>query len=81
MVPPPKKKEGRERHGAPAYIRSDNGAEFISTQLRDWLAEQDIKTLYIEPGSLWQNGCVESFHDKFRKECLARNIFYTLSES
>ena len=69
------------RHGAPAYIRSDNGPEFVATQLREWLAEQDIRTLYIDPGSLWQNGYVESFHDKFRRECLAREIFYTLSES
>ncbi len=69
------------RHGAPAYIRSDNGPEFIATQLREWLALHEIKTLYIEPGSPWQNGYVESFHDKFRRECLARDIFYTLSES
>lgn len=41
----------------------------------------EIKTLYIEPGSPWQNGYVESFHDKFRRECLAQDIFYTLSES
>ncbi|MFM2221657.1 MAG: hypothetical protein RLZZ553_1405, partial [Verrucomicrobiota bacterium] len=40
-----------------------------------------IKTLYIEPGSPWQNGYVESFHDKFRRECLARELFYTLSEA
>lgn len=70
-----------ERHGAPGYIRSDNGPEFIATQLREWLADQDIRTLYIDPGSPWQNGYVESFHDKFRRECLAREIFYTLSES
>ena len=69
------------RHGAPSYIRSDNGPEFIATQLREWLAMHEIKTLYIEPGSPWQNGYVESFHDKFRRECLARDIFYTLSES
>lgn len=70
-----------ERHGAPGYIRSDNGPEFIATQLREWLADQNIRTLYIAPGSPWQNGYVESFHDKFRRECLAREIFYTLSES
>ena len=69
------------RHGAPGYIRSDNGPEFIATQLRAWMAMHEIKTLYIQPGSPWQNGYVESFHDKFRRECLARDIFYTLSES
>lgn len=69
------------RHGAPAYIRSDNGPEFIARLLREWLAQERIKTLYIEPGSPWQNGYVESFHDKFRRECLARELFYTLSES
>lgn len=69
------------RHGAPAYIRSDNGPEFVARRLGDWLGEREIKTLYIEPGSPWQNGYVESFHDKFRRECLARELFYTLSES
>ena len=69
------------RHGAPAYIRSDNGPEFIARVLQGWLAEERIKTLYIDPGSPWQNGYVESFHDKFRRECLGRNMFYTLSES
>ena len=68
------------RYGAPAYIRSDNGPEFIARLLQEWLAQERIQTLYIEPGSPWQNGYVESFHDKFRRECLARNIFYTLSE-
>lgn len=68
------------REGAPDYIRSDNGPEFIAHSLVRWLAESEIKTLYIEPGCPWQNGYVESFHDKFRRECLGREIFYTLSE-
>ncbi len=68
-------------HGAPGYIRSDNGPEFVARNLQNWLAEKQIKTLYIEPGSPWQNGYVESFHDKFRRECLARELFYTLSEA
>lgn len=68
-------------HGAPGYIRSDNGPEFVARNLQRWLAEQQIKTLYIDPGSPWQNGYVESFHDKFRRECLARELFYTLSEA
>jgi putative transposase len=67
-------------HGAPAFIRSVNGPEFIGRSLGDWLNEQNIKTLYIDPGSPWQNGYVESFHDKFRRECLGREIFSTLSE-
>jgi putative transposase len=69
------------RHGAPAYIRSDNGPELIAKLLQEWLSRERIKTLCIEPGSPWQNGYVESFHDKFRRECLARELFYTLSES
>jgi transposase InsO family protein len=52
-------------HGAPGYIRSVNGPEFVARNLQNWLAEKQIKTLYIEPGSPWQNGYVESFHDKF----------------
>lgn len=68
-------------HGAPAYIRSDNGPEFVARNLQQWLADAGIKTLYIDPGSPWQNGYVESFHDKFRRECLAREMFYTLSEA
>lgn len=68
-------------HGSPGYIRSDNGPEFVARSLQDWLAGARIKTLYIEPGSPWQNGFVESFHDKFRSECLARELFYTLGEA
>lgn len=69
------------QHGAPDYIRSDNGPEFVVRSLQDWLAGAAIKTLYIEPGCPWQNGYVESFHDKFRRECLARELFYTLTEA
>jgi len=59
-------------HGAPAFIRSDNGPEFIGRTLGNWLKKQNIKTLYIASGSPWQNGYVESLHDKFRRECLGR---------
>ena len=69
------------QHGSPAYIRSDNGPEFIAKALQQWLARTNIKTLYIAPASPWQNGYVESFHDKFRRECLNREIFYTLTEA
>jgi len=68
-------------HGAPEYIRSDNGSEFIEKQLRAWLASRSIKTLYIEPGSPWQNGYIESFHARLREECLNREQFYTLTEA
>lgn len=70
-----------ERHGAPGYIRSDNGPEFVAKHLQAWLAGEAIKTLYIDPGCPWQNGYVESFHDKFRRECLGREELFTLSEA
>jgi putative transposase len=68
-------------HGAPAYIRSDNGAEFTAKAVREWLARVAVKTLYIEPGSPWENGYNESFNGKLRDELLAREIFYTLKEA
>ena len=64
-----------------ALIRSDNGPEFIATAIRDRLKERGIKTIYIDPGCPWQNGYVESFNDKFRREGLNRELIYTLSES
>ena len=70
-----------ERHGAPEHIRSDNGSEFIESGLRSWLAKNRIKTLYIEPGSPWQNGYVESFNARFREECLDREQLWTLTEA
>ena len=69
-----------EEHGASDYVRSDNGPEFIGKVLCKWIAQSEIKTLYIEPGCPWQNGYVESFHDKFRRERLARELFFTHSE-
>lgn len=68
-------------HGAPEYLRSDNGSEFIAHEVQQWLAEHQIKTLYIEPGSPWQNGFVESFHGRFRDECLNREQLWTLTEA
>ncbi len=67
--------------GVPDHIRSDNGAEFTSKAVRDWLAKVGVKTLFIEPGSPWENGYVESFNGKLRDELLAREIFYTLLEA
>ena len=69
------------QHGAPEYLRSDNGSEFIAKIVQRWLAEQRIKTLYIEPGSPWQNGFVESFHGRLRDECLNREQLWTLTEA
>jgi len=69
------------QHGAPEFIRSDNGSEFIAHELQTWLAAEKIKTIYIEPASPWQNGFVESFHGRFRDECLNREQLWTLTEA
>lgn len=69
------------KHGTPKHIRSDNGPEFVAYAIQDWMAEKHIKTLYIKPGSPWDNGHIESFHDKFRDECLNREVFGTLAEA
>ena len=68
-------------HGTPAYLRSDNGGEFTAHVVRDWLAWLGVRTLYIEPGSPWENGYVESFNGKLRDELLNGEIFYTLQET
>jgi transposase InsO family protein len=67
--------------GVPDYIRSDNGPEFTAKAVRAWLAELGVKTLFIEPGSPWENGYVESFNGKLRDELLNGEIFYTLREA
>jgi putative transposase len=67
--------------GVPDYIRSDNGAEFTSQAVRQWLAKVGVKTLFIEPGSPWENGYCESFNGKLRDELLDREIFYTVLEA
>jgi transposase InsO family protein len=67
--------------GAPAFIRSDNGSEFIAQIIQDWCERADIQTLYIEPGSPWQNGFIESFHSRFRDECLNQEIFFSIAET
>ena len=66
--------------GAPEYIRSDNGPEFIAKKLRKWLADVEVHTLYIEPGSPWENGYVESFNSKMRDEFLNITLFDTMKE-
>jgi putative transposase len=70
-----------ERYGMPEHIRSDNGPEFIAYAIGDWLKGKEIKTLYIKPGSPWENGHIESFHDKMRDEHLNREIFGSLLEA
>jgi putative transposase len=67
--------------GVPEYIRSDNGSEFIAKKLRSWLEKVEVKTLYIEPGSPWENGYCESFNGKMRDQFLNGEIFYTLKEA
>lgn len=68
-------------HGVPTYIRSDNGPEFTAHAVRDWLPKAGVVTLYIEPGSPWENGYVESFNARLRDELLNGELFYTLQEA
>jgi len=68
-------------HGTPDYIRSDNGSEFIAKELRGWLQRVGVKTAYIEPGSPWENGYIESFNGKLRDELLNGEIFDTILEA
>ncbi len=65
----------------PEHIRSDNGPEFIAEELRKWLGKVGTRTLYIEPGSPWENGYCESFNGKLRDEFLNGEIFYSLKEA
>ena len=69
------------KHGPPDHIRSDNGAEFTANAVREWLGRVGVKTLYIEPGSPWENGYNESFNGKLRDELLNTEISYTLKEA
>lgn len=65
------------KHGPPDHIRSDNGSEFTSRVVRQWLKRLGVQTLFIEPGSPWENGYNESFNGKLRNERLNGEIFYT----
>ena len=67
--------------GIPEHIRSDNGPEFTAKAVRNWLNRLSVKTLFIEPGSPWENGYIESFNGKLRDELLNREIFTTLTEA
>ena len=64
-----------------ALHRSDNGPEFVAEELRKWLAKVGTETLYIEPGSPWENGYCESFNGKLRDECLNGEVLYSLREA
>jgi putative transposase len=68
-------------HGAPEFIRSDNGPEFIAKIVKRWLATAGTQTMYIDPGSPWQNPYVESFHGRLRDECLNMETFANLAEA
>lgn len=68
-------------HGVPEHIRSDNGPEMTSRLVRGWLEQVGARTLFIEPGSPWENGYNESFNGKLRDECLNGEIFYSLKEA
>ena len=68
-------------HGAPRFVRSDNGPEFVAQAVQDWLKGENIATAYIAPGKPWQNGLNESFNGKFRDECLNVEWFSTRREA
>ena len=69
------------RHGPPEYLRSDNGPEFSAKLVRRWLGRVGVETLFIEPGSPWENGYNESFNGKLRDELLNGEIFYSLAQA
>jgi putative transposase len=68
-------------HGAPAYLRSDNGPEFVAVAVQMWLAQRQIATLYIDPGCPWQNGKEERFNGTVRDECLNMHVFTSAIEA
>jgi putative transposase len=69
------------QHGAPAHLRSDNGAEFVAIAVQSWLAQCGVQTLYIEKGKPWQNGKEERFNGTVRDECLNMHVFTSLAEA
>lgn len=69
------------KHGLPKHIRSDNGSEFIAKELVKWFKTLNLQPLFIEPGSPWENGYIESFYARMRDELLNGEIFYTLLEA
>jgi len=74
-------KKAMAQYAVPGYIRSDNGSEFMANKVQAWLKDHHIKTIYIDPASPWQNGYIESFHSRFRDECLNREWLLNLREA
>jgi putative transposase len=70
-----------QRRTAPVFLRSDNGSEFTAEAVQAWLAQQKVGPAFIPPGQPWKNGFIESFHDKFRDECLQREWFQSLLDA
>lgn len=68
-------------HGAPQFLRSDNGPEFVAQAIQNWLALHHATTLYIDPGCPWQNGFAESFNGTLRDECLSMHAFASVAEA
>ena len=68
-------------YGVPEHVRSDNGPEFIAKAVREWLSDLGVTTLFIEPGSPWENGPIESFNGKLRDELLNGEVFNTIEEA
>ena len=73
--------EVMKKHSAPVFLRSDNGSEFTAEAVQTWLAEKRVGPAFIPPGQPWKNGFIESFHDKFRDECLQREWFSSLLDA
>ncbi len=73
--------EAIQENGKPQCIRSDNGSEFIAHQVKEELQRQKIDIVYIDPGSPWQNGHIESFHNRLRDECLNQKLFLSVTEA
>ena len=67
--------------GPPAFVRSNNGPEFVTRAVRDWITAVGTKTAFIEPGSPWENGYVESFNARVPDELLNRELFYSVREA
>ena len=70
-----------QEHGSPTCLRSDNGPEFVAERVRQWLQKQNVQTIFITPGSPWENAYMESFLDKLRSECLNREYFLSVTEA
>ena len=74
-------KKAIRKYGAPRRIRSDNGPEFVAEAIGDWLKKAEISSVYIKPGSPWENAFVESFHSRFRSDCLNREWFLSVLDA